>query len=416
MSTRVDSDILQRTFDENKEEFLSPAFASALLRFNGLRSELQHAAVSPLKALDSKIGGVAGDEEVWQAILQPILDREETYLSAPWLVAEFYVYRRLMEALSYYDPTAPTYQWDPFLRQKQAGLNSSVESAEPVMAKITNLPHNKEGVALAAAFALWGNKMDLSIWPVNTNTNNNENNNKDKEDVFATVLKSAADNLLHDDTDLLTKHCDILRVNGGGAVDIVVDNAGFELVMDLALADHLIASGVAKTVTFQLKSHPTFVSDAMEKDLRETVHHYAEKLDNSKYPHCQEAGQRWKTYLQDNKWICHEHDFWVQPGAMWEMPDALRTDMGQRCDLCFVKGDANYRRLLGDRLWDHSEASFQDVVGAYFPCKVCALRTLKAEVGCGMEKEQVERAKGLDDSWMVNGRFAVVHFGTGVGN
>ena len=78
-------------------------------------------------------------------------------------------------------------------------------------------------------------------------------------------------------------------------------------------------------------------------------------------------------------------------------------------------GDANYRRLLGDRLWDLT-APFQDVVGCYFPCPVCALRTLKAELGCGMGAEQVEKAKALDDAWMTNGRFGVVQFGTGAGN
>ena len=75
-------------------------------------------------------------------------------------------------------------------------------------------------------------------------------------------------------------------------------------------------------------------------------------------------------------------------------------------------GHPNYRRLLGDGKWDYT-APFQKVVGDYFPCPVCALRTLKAEVGCGMDADQVERAKSLDDNWLVNGRFGVVHFGTG---
>jgi hypothetical protein len=97
---------------------------------------------------------------------------------------------------------------------------------------------------------------------------------------------------------------------------------------------------------------------------------------------------------------------------MWDMTEPLRTDMKERCDLAFVKGDANYRRLLGDRQWDYS-APFADVVGAYFPCPVCALRTLKAELGCGMDAAQVEKAKGLDDNWLVNGRFGVVHYGAG---
>jgi hypothetical protein len=52
-------------------------------------------------------------------------------------------------------------------------------------------------------------------------------------------------------------------------------------------------------------------------------------------------------------------------------------------------------------------------VGNYFPCPVCALRTLKAEIGCGMDIEQVERAKSLDDNWQTNGRFGVLQFGSG---
>ena len=52
-------------------------------------------------------------------------------------------------------------------------------------------------------------------------------------------------------------------------------------------------------------------------------------------------------------------------------------------------------------------------MGCYFPCPVCALRTLKAELGCGMDADQVEKAKALDDAWMTNGRFGVVQVGTG---
>lgn len=201
-------------------------------------------------------------------------------------------------------------------------------------------------------------------------------------------------------------------------MDIIVDNAGFELITDLALADYLIQSGTAKCVTFQLKSHPTFVSDAMEKDLRMHVDHYAEVVDPVTFPHSSQAGKRWQEYLKSGLWKCREDNFWVQPLPMWDMYDELRQDMAQRCDLAFVKGgDANYRRLLGDIEWDLTNDTFQDVVGNYFPCAVCALRTLKAELGCGMDTDQVERAKGLaPDDWIVTGCFGVVQFGTGTKN
>lgn len=47
--------------------------------------------------------------------------------------------------------------------------------------------------------------------------------------------------------------------------------------------------------------------------------------------------------------------------------------------MVFLKGDANYRRLIGDRRWP-TNTPFSDVAG-YFPTKLCALRTLKAELG-----------------------------------
>jgi uncharacterized protein with ATP-grasp and redox domains len=411
MSRRINEEILQRTYEENEEKFNSPPFAKALERFNQLRSELSDAANTKLRHVqfDSTDGRPAADvereKEEWKSIMQPYIENGDTWLSAPWLVAEFYAYRRLMEALGYYDKSnTDTYLYDPFLVAKRAGLMSSVNSAENMLAKVVSLPNTKEGVALAAAFALWGNKMDLSIWPADA-----ENSSLD---VFAKILHAADDNLLHDDTDILTDRCEVLRENGGGKIDIIVDNAGFELVTDLALADHLVASGVADVVTFQLKGHPTFVSDALEKDLLETVVHYS-SLSPDEYPNANAAGKRWQKYLDDGKWVCNEDNFWCQPSAMWEMPNPLRADMAERCDLAFVKGDANYRRLIGDRYWDYT-APFQDVVGCYFPCPVCSLRTLKAEVGVGMSADQVERAKGLDaEGWMVTGRFGVVQVGTG---
>lgn len=407
MSRRVDAEILQRTFDENKEEFESEAFKDVLGRFNALRAQLQSAAVTKLTYLEDLPEGASEERQreyaEWEKLLEPFVSKGDTWLSAPWLVTEFYLYRLVMQALGYWDPASAGYKYDPFAKQKRAGLLSSVGSAETMLAKLPTMPKTKEGITLAAAFALWGNKMDLSLWPADAANSN--------VDVFSSILASASENLLHDDSPALSDLCDKLRDKGGGAVDIIVDNAGFELVTDLALAQHLVESGIAKVVTFQLKSHPTFVSDALEKDLRDTVEHYA-NLDMMQFPSAQASGKIWQQFLDTGAWQCHEDNFWVQPFPMWEMTEPLRTDMKERCDLAFVKGDANYRRLLGDRMWDFT-APFEDVVGGYFPCPVCALRTLKAELGCGMDAKQVEKAKSLDDNWLVNGRFGVVHFGPG---
>ena len=48
-----------------------------------------------------------------------------------------------------------------------------------------------------------------------------------------------------------------------------------------------------------------------------------------------------------------------------------------------MKGDLNYRRLVGDRLWPPT-TPFADVT-AYFPGPVAALRTLKSDVIVGLD-------------------------------
>ena len=411
MSRRVDEEILQRTFEDIQEDLEQPAFSTIKERFEALREDLQNAATRSLTYLDDLPEDASPERQKewreWKQILDPFLaDKKgnpDTWLTAPWMVTEFYVYRRLIQAIGYWDEGTPGYMYDPFIKQKRTGLTSSVGSAEPMLARIPALPKDAEGIKLASSIALWGNKMDLSLWPADVDNAN--------VDVFSEVLASASENLLHDDSDLLAAQCDKLRNQGGGNVDIIVDNAGFELVTDLALAQYLVQSGIAKCVTFQLKSHPTFVSDALEKHLLQTVEHYA-NLDAAAFPNAQKSGALWREFLAKGQWKCVEDNFWVQAFAMWDMTEPLRSEIAKHCDLAFVKGDANYRRLLGDCVWDYT-APFEDVVGCYFPCPVCALRTLKAEIGCGMDADQVERAKTLDPNWMTNGRFGVVHYGKG---
>eukprot|EP00518_Triparma_eleuthera_P011143 CAMPEP_0182482006 /NCGR_PEP_ID=MMETSP1319-20130603/38350_1 /TAXON_ID=172717 /ORGANISM="Bolidomonas pacifica, Strain RCC208" /LENGTH=360 /DNA_ID=CAMNT_0024683681 /DNA_START=227 /DNA_END=1305 /DNA_ORIENTATION=- len=360
MSRRVEADILARLEAENSEELNTPPFKEAKEKISALRSELRSS---------SRIRHIVGDPSFdldlrdWGKIMKGVVDEGHTYLSAPWLTAEFYVYRRVVEAFDYFNPSSPTYRFDPFLKQKLAGLESSVGSAEALLSKMSSLASGRDaasvGLRVAVLSALWGNKMDLSIWPASSGDAG--------ADVFSAVFDAAADSLLRDDTDRVAA---LLAARAGKArVHIVVDNAGFELVTDLALADYLVTSGLAESVTFQLKAHPTFVSDAMASDLMSTVRHLG-SLPPSTHPSCRECAARWSDHLAGGRWRCEEDLYWAQPRAMWDMPEGLRAGLREGSDLCIVKGDANYRRLLGDRGWDYVKDSFEDVVGSYFPCPV----------------------------------------------
>ena len=60
---------------------------------------------------------------------------------------------------------------------------------------------------------------------------------------------------------------DVLESGRGGTIDIVMDNAGFELISDLCLSEFVVAANLATEVRLRVKCQPWFVSDTMERDI-----------------------------------------------------------------------------------------------------------------------------------------------------
>lgn len=92
---------------------------------------------------------------------------------------------------------------------------------------------------------------------------------------------------------------------------------------------------------------------------------------------------------------------------MWDAPVDLANDL-QAAHLVISKGDANYRRLLGDRHWVFDD-SFADIV-AYFPAPLLALRTLKSEIVAGLPPDQIAAMPQRDPDWLINGRWGLIQF------
>lgn len=79
-----------------------------------------------------------------------------------------------------------------------------------------------------------------------------------------------------------------LKNSGGGRVDIVLDNAGFELVTDLMLGQWLVETGHASEVVFHAKALPWFVSDVTPADFAFAI----EALQESRFFSDGNAGQQ----------------------------------------------------------------------------------------------------------------------------
>jgi hypothetical protein len=96
------------------------------------------------------------------------------------------------------------------------------------------------------------------------------------------------------------------------------------------------------------------------------------------------------------------HGFWAAPRTFHELPAGLLAGT----DLVIVKGDLNYRRLVGDCRWPATRP-FREAV-AYFPAPVAALRTLKSEVAVGIDGDLLARLDSSGEPWRTNGSYGLI--------
>jgi hypothetical protein len=88
------------------------------------------------------------------------------------------------------------------------------------------------------------------------------------------------------------------------------------------------------------------------------------------------------------------------------MPHDLRAEFAA-ATVTVLKGDLNYRRLVGDRLWPPT-TPFQQAT-AYFPGPVAALRTLKSDVITGLSAAtEAGLVAAEDQRWRTSGTHALI--------
>lgn len=343
---------------------------------------------SPIRTLSSDSSSDVLD---WARYVAPYLG--QNWLQAPWFFAENYFYRRILEATGYFEK-GPYYLSDPFEEQKGQGLDISRAGIASLSRQINQWIEAPDWDVFEHLLdlTLWGNQADLSLWPASSDE---KPDHRDPEERQA--------HLVVDQTE------DLVAYLSGRAwpkkrIDLVADNAGFELVCDLALADFLISVGWVDTVHMHLKAYPTFVSDAMIKDVRETLTF----LISAFHPdHTRIFADRISILLDEGHLLLEDHVYWNSPLPGWEMPESLRQEFSNS-DLVIFKGDANYRRLLDDRHWPFT-TPFYDVV-RYFPAPLVCLRVAKSEVAAGLDPGQPERLAQIDPEWVYDGKWGMIQF------
>ncbi|KAL8872527.1 MAG: hypothetical protein Q9174_001859 [Haloplaca sp. 1 TL-2023] len=296
---------------------------------------------------------------------------------------------------------------------------------------------------------LWGNATDLSLLTSLT-----------YEDIQklqgADARKSAENNIL---VNHLPAAYEVLKSpqdkspHAPRRVDIVLDNAGFELFVDLILAGYLLAAGLATQVVLHPKSIPWFVSDVLPADfasllsaLADPQSFYGRMTDDESHSgdtalplSDQETSDllflfsHWSTYHREGQLILRPNLFWTGPGSYWRLPGSahgLYEDL-KDSELVIFKGDLNYRKLTGDvrlsspnnaeaAMWSPT-APFNTAIGPMgvgSGVRTLALRTCKADTVVGLPVGKDEQIKDEDGGggasgarkWAWSGKWAVIQF------
>lgn len=288
-----------------------------------------------------------------------------SWYDVPFLWAESFFYRKLLAAVGYFGP-GPWQGVDPFAPAKSAELTSDALTDE--LAALAGLPADERAEGLLAA-SLWGNQADLGF----------RLQHKDDGRASALVVDDSA----------------ALLALLSGTVCIVADNAGRELVPDLLLADHLLDTGRAERILLHVKAYPYFTSDATMSDVLACLRRLA----------VEEAGSRLWQAVRAGTLVIAAHPFSVAPWSYHDMPADLAADF-TAATVTIMKGDLNYRRLVGDRAWP-ADTPFETVT-AYFPGPVAAIRTLKSDVVTGVPGEVLANLESSGEPWRTNGSHALI--------
>jgi len=348
--------------------------ADVLDALEALHAELTGGRIRPLREKSA-------DALDWNARSAPYFGR--TWLEVPWYWAEAYFYRRVLEATGYFRP-GPLYGFDPFAttKRKEWARDVAPAAVERLLAGLSGDMETRFEQLLHAS--LWGNRTDLSYT------------------VAAHLGATAAPdqertNLLVDDSAAVWKH---ILAREGGRFGIIADNAGTELLMDAALADFLLSSDLASEIHLHLKPQPFYVSDAMISDLANGTDALIEAGGSAG-----RLGRRIDAHVSAGDLCPQTHAFYCSGLFYEEMPADLRVALGT-LDLVIIKGDANYRRLVGDAHWPPTTSFIETT--AHFPAPLVALRTFKSELIVGLAPGQAERAAAEDSHWLVNGIRGVI--------
>ncbi|KAE9350406.1 hypothetical protein PF008_g6451 [Phytophthora fragariae] len=324
----------------------------------------------------------------WESLLA---GKGYTWQNSPWFMCEQYMFHLVLLMTGYYSTG-----FDPFHYSKVAELKGDTPWSLLQTAVETSSQSRHDQLKRLMMLCLWGNKAD------GTNAK------------VMSTMHVFGDSLVFDDYLVLVDYSDRVisfleqKAREGGdakalGVEFISDNIGTELLLDLAMADHMLTHNWCGKVTFNVKAEPLYVSDVMLADVHE---HIEEMQRSTRTPEVQALGKRLAEYLSKGQIVVRSDTYWNEYTYFWKMPTELQSRLDREATLVILKGDLNYRRLLSDRLWPPS-TPVEEVV-PYFPAAFVAFRILKSIPVMGIPANIVDKLDKDDPNWRLNGEHGTI--------
>ncbi|XP_055382714.1 damage-control phosphatase ARMT1-like [Condylostylus longicornis] len=337
------------------------------------------------------------DKSTWNIFLSSLPENERTYFSTCWLWAECYLYRRLK---TIFEATTTLKNFDYFKSSKQKALIGSKDSIVSLVKstrQTLTLDSDIDKYFKKLLYLdLWGNKCDLSITE-GKDIKQTGDQLEAVDHLKEYILIDQAEEIWN----LISQ-----KYTGERYIDFICDNAGYELFTDFLLAEYIIEHKLATKIRFYIKAIPWFISDTTPEDF-EWVLKYLYENNNEEL---KLIGNKWKSLVDQGKFILLEPDrFFISPYEYYRMKEIAPHlyDKLSEAHLLIIKGDLNYRKLLGDFTWDYTE-KFETCLRGFNPTNICSLRTVKADLICGLEEGLAEKLFEKDSNWMLTGEYGTV--------
>lgn len=371
--------IIQSTVAAMPSALKTPDFEQNI---KALQDEMKDGAQLRLLTGDSPRVGA----DRWNEHLTEFIDRGEGWHTAPWWVVENYMYKRLLEEMDRCGSEAASY--DPFEAVKLEALEQSAEPLESSLQPLVKLTAEaseeapgssarREALEASLLRSLWGNQADLSL----------------SAGEVTSVSGGQLENLVSDHR---SEALDLLL--SSKKVVVVMDNYGLEVLCDLVLVDAIL-SLTDSSVSLHVKDAPVFVSDVTDKDVPKVL-----KWLETRLP---ELAERLNAHLGTGRLKAEAYSYYTTARSFWEVPAELQSDFSDAAVV--LKGDANFRRLLGDLHWPY-DTDFAEYARSFWQGSgLICLRTMKSGVAIGIPDGEQERAQeARKDDWLTSGVFGQV--------